>query len=91
MSFPETQVDSVSLAFVDESRTASQQVTVIPSREGRIFLNVTALMDLETGSMQTAAAIPIQVGSAPRAYEEDGEVTTDDQGELIRQMPAAEE
>ena len=89
MSFPESQVSSVSLAFVDDGK-ASQQVTIIPAREGRLFLNVSATLDLESGSMQTATAIPIQVGSAPRQYEENGTVTTDDDGNLIREMPAGE-
>ena len=91
MSFPEAQQRMVSLAFVDDERTAGQQVTVIPAREGRLFLNVTAHMQTDTGSLQTVTAVPIQVGAAPRALQENGTVTTDENGELIREMPAATE
>jgi hypothetical protein len=91
MSFPEAQQRMVSLAFVDDERTAGQQVTVIPAREGRLFLNVTAHMQTDTGSLQTVTAVPIQVGAAPRELQQNGVVTTDENGALIREMPAATE
>jgi len=90
MSFPESQPRTVSLAFVDDERTAGQQVTIIPAREGRLFLNVTAHMQTDTGSLQTVTAVPIQVGAAPRELQRNGVVTTDENGELIREMPASE-
>ncbi|NCF24648.1 MAG: hypothetical protein GWP60_08930 [Gammaproteobacteria bacterium] len=90
MSFPATQQQTVSLAFPDEPRRTGQQVTVIPAREGRLFLNVTAHMQTDTGSLQTITAIPIQVGAAPRRLRENGVVTTDENGELLREMPASE-
>ena len=89
MTFPESQQRMVSLAFVDDERIAGQQVTVIPAREGRLFLNVTAHLQTETGSLQTVTAVPIQVGSAPRELQQNGVVTTDQNGELIREMPAS--
>ena len=91
MSFPESQRRMASLAFVDAERTAAQQVTVIPAREGRLFLNVTAHMQTDTGSLQTVTAVPIQVGTAPRELQENGVVTTDEEGELIREMPASDQ
>lgn len=90
MTFPESQQRMVSLAFVDEEHTARQQVTVVPAREGRLFLNVTAHMQTDTGSLQTVTAVPIQVGAAPRELQQNGVVTTDENGELIREMPASE-
>jgi hypothetical protein len=90
MSFPEAQQRMVSLAFVDDERTAGQQVTVIPAREGRLFLNVTAQLQTDTGSLQTVTAIPVQVGAAPRELQQNGVVATDENGELIREMPASE-
>ena len=90
MTFPESQRRMVSLAFVDDERIAGQQVTVIPAREGRLFLNVTAHMQTDTGSLQTVTAVPIQVGAAPRELQENGVVTTDENGELIREMPASD-
>jgi hypothetical protein len=91
MSFPEAQQRRVSLAFVDGDRTAGQQVTVIPAREGRLFLNVTAHMQTDTGSLQTVIAVPIQVGAAPRELQQNGVVTTDENGELIREMPVSDQ
>jgi len=91
IAFPESQLQSVVVAFIDDERKSSQQVTVIPMREGRLFLNVAAQMQTETGSLQTVTAIPIQVGAAPREVQEQGVVTTDESGELIREMPASED
>jgi len=91
MSFPESQPRTVSLAFIDDDRTAGQQVTIIPAREGRLFLNGTAHMQTDTGSLQTVTAVPIQVGAAPRELQRNGVVTTDENGELIREMPASED
>ena len=90
MMFPESQLQSVALAFIDDERESSQQVTITPMREGRLFLNVAAQMQTESGSLQTVTAIPIQVGAAPRELQENGVVTTDENGELIRDMPASE-
>jgi len=90
MRFPETQQRMVSLAFVDDERTSGQQVTLIPTREGRLFLNVTAHVQTDMGSLQTVTAVPIQVGAAPRELQENGVVTTDENGELIREMPASD-
>jgi hypothetical protein len=89
MMFAESQQRMVSLAFVDDERTSAQQVTVIPLREGRLFLNVTAHMQTDTGSLQTVVAVPIQVSAAPRELQENGVVTTDESGDLIREMPAS--
>ena len=90
MVLPETQQRTVSLAFVDDERVAGQQITVIPAREGRLFLNVTAQLQSDTGSLQTVTAVPIQVAAAPRELRQDGVVTTDKNGELVREMPASE-
>jgi hypothetical protein len=90
MTFPESQQRRISLAFEGEERQAGHRVTVVPAREGRLFLNVTAQMQSDTGSLQTVIAVPIQVGAAPRQLQENGVVTTDGNGELIREMPASE-
>ena len=88
MTFPETQVREVSVGFVDDERLSSQQVTVIPAREGRLFLNVTATLQMESGTMQTAQAIPLQVGAAPRDLTPTVPTTTDEDGNQLREMPA---
>lgn len=91
MQFTETQEAHVSIAATDDPEPSVQQVQVIPMREGRLYLNVSATVETEDGSMSTVTAIPIQVGSAPREILENGEVTTDENGEPIRSLPATEE
>ena len=88
MSFPETQMREVSVGFVDDQKLSSQQVTVIPAREGRLFLNVSATLQMESGTMRTAKAIPLQVGSAPRDLTPTVPTTTDEDGNQLREMPA---
>lgn len=91
MQLPESQSATVSVAPAANDERSSQQVSVIPLREGRLYLNVAAVVETESGSMQTVIAIPIQVGpEAPREFLENGTVTTDADGNLIRSLPASE-
>ena len=91
MQLPESQSLTVSISPSGSDGRSAQQVTVIPLREGRLYLNVAAVFETETGSMSSVTAIPIQVGpAAPREILENGTVTTDESGELIRTMPAKE-
>jgi hypothetical protein len=81
MQFPESQSSTISISPLSGDERSSQQVTVIPLREGRLYLNVAAVIETESGSMQSVIAIPIQVGPAtPRQILEDGN--------LIRSLPA---
>ena len=92
LQLPESQSDTVSIAPTSANELVAQQVTVIPLREGRLYLNVAAVVETEGGSMQTVTAIPIQVGAAaPRQPTEDGRVVRDEDGNLIRTLPAKEE
>ena len=92
MQMPEAQSASMSIAPSSSDEAVSRQVTVVPLREGRLYLNVAAVVETESGSMQTVIAIPIQVGAAaPRQILENGELTTDENGELIRTLPARED
>jgi hypothetical protein len=91
MRMPDSQSLTVSVSPSGSDGRSAQQVTVIPLREGRLYLNVAAVFETETGSMSSVTAIPIQVGpAAPREILENGTVTTDDSGELIRTLPAKE-
>jgi hypothetical protein len=90
MQFTEAQPSRVSIAATNDEGPSLQQVRVIPLREGRLFLNVSATVETEGGSMSTVTAIPIQVGSAPREIQENGEVMLDENGELVRSLPATE-
>ena len=94
LSFPETQAESVALApalGAGDRGLAAQQVNVIPMREGRLFLNVAVSIETDTGSWSSVTAVPIQVGQAPRELLENGTVTTDENGNLIRSLPARED
>lgn len=84
MTFHEAQPFEVEIAPADNEDTIMQQVTVIPQREGRLYLNVGASVDTESGSMSSVMAIPIQVGAGTRDLEEHGEVQLDEDGEAIR-------
>lgn len=84
MMFHEAQPLSIEMAPAANEDFVLQQVTVIPQREGRLYLNVGASVETEEGSMSTTMAIPIQVGTGGRILEENGEVQTDEEGEAIR-------
>jgi len=84
MMFHEAQPLSIEMAPAAEENFVLQQVTVIPQREGRMYLNVGASVETDEGSMSSMMAIPIQVGTGGRILEENGEVQTDEDGEAIR-------
>lgn len=85
MQFPEAQPPSVSISPSADSSPSLQQVRVIPLREGRLYLNVSADVETGDGTYSTVTAIPIQVGGAPvRVPQEHGTVTTDEDGEQVR-------
>ncbi len=90
MQLAQSQPDRLTIAPDEINDRGVQQVTVIPMREGRLYLNVSASVETEDGSMSTVTAIPIQVGDAPRELLEHGEVQTDEEGNAIRVLPADE-
>ena len=84
LMFHEAQPAEIELAPADNEDFVLQQVTVIPQREGRLYLNVGTSVETGDGSMSTMMAIPIQVGAGGRTLEEQGEVQLDENGEAIR-------
>ena len=90
LQLPESQASRVAVSptIAEERGKAAQQVRVIPLREGRLYLNVAAEVETESGSFSSVTAVPIQVGPAVRELQENGVVTTDENGELIRTLPA---
>ncbi len=87
LSFPEQQQREVALR-VSPRQAETRQVTVVPQREGRLYLNVTAEMETPEGAMLKTVAIPIQVGGPPGTPEPAGEVKEDSGGEAVMSLPA---
>jgi len=77
LAFPEAQAQRVALAAFGETDRVSQQVTVVPQRDGRLYLNVYAEVETGEGTLMKSLAIPIQVGRAPGQQETNGESPDD--------------
>ena len=90
MELAEAQPAQLSIAPMADSAPLVQQVRLVPLREGRLFLNVAASVEIEGGKVSTVAAIPVQVGAAPRQPAVNGTVTTDENDEAIHSLPADE-
>ena len=84
MVLHEAQPQFVDAEFSTNEKWLDQRVTVVPMREGRLYLNVAASADGSDGRITTMMAIPLQVGSGGRELEEQGELGTDEEGEAIR-------
>jgi len=91
LMFSDAQAERVSLRPVGDATFSTEQVTVIPQREGRLFLNVSAEIETESGMMAKVMAIPIQVGSRRPTPRVNGELTTGEEGEALISMPAKED
>ncbi len=91
MRLPESQPARVAVVPNIGEDFSAQQVIVIPLREGRLYLNVAVEFDAENGSMSMVTAIPIQVGGGVRELQQNGIITTDENGEPIRSLPARED
>jgi len=84
MMLAESQPASVRMEPAANENVFKQLVTVIPQREGRFYLNVSASFETESGTTSTVTAIPIQVGAGMRELQENGEVQVDAEGEAVR-------
>ena len=61
MELAEAQPASVVYTPDANDELAPRQVTVIPRRGGRLYLNVQAVVDTRDGSLSTVTAIPLEV------------------------------
>lgn len=84
MMLHEAQPARIEAELAADRDFVAQRVTIIPQREGRLFLNVGASLETSDGRTTTMVAIPIQVGEGGRKLEEQGELATDEEGEAIR-------
>ena len=91
LMFSDAQSETVSLLPDGDEAYSAEQVTVIPQREGRLFLNVSAEIETDIGMMARVMAIPIQVGNLRPTPQVNGQLTTGEDGEALISMPAKEE
>lgn len=90
LRFQAGQVERLQLTAKAERTASQQQLAVVPQREGRLYVNVSAEILTPDGSMIKSMAIPIQVGSAPEKPEINGELVEGPDGETVISMPAKE-
>lgn len=90
MKLADAQPARVTMTASNEEQDHSQRVTIVPLREGRLYLNVSLAVPSADASASTVTAIPIQVGSAPRAPAANGSAGSDENGDAIRALPADE-
>ena len=84
LMFAESQPSIVRTELAANEEDFRQQVTIIPQREGRFYLNVATSYETDGGTLSTITAIPIQVGAGMRELEQHGEVQIDEDGEAVR-------
>jgi len=91
MTFPESQARRREIVRDTSAYDATQpqQITVVPQREGRLFLNVSAEIVMEDGDiLLKSQAIPINVGPAPLELDENGELKETADGETVESLPS---
>ncbi|MEX2494624.1 MAG: hypothetical protein WD448_00965, partial [Woeseia sp.] len=94
LSFPQGQPVRVTVGSLGDAPHARQQVTVVPQRSGRTYLNVSAEIETEGGTMIKSMAIPIHAGEGSGEGSEqqpaNGEPKQDADGEPVISLPADE-
>ena len=65
-------------------RRISERITVVPQREGRLYVNVRASRMNDDGSASTMISIPIHVGNVDTSPQEHGRLETNEEGETTR-------
>jgi hypothetical protein len=91
LALDESQPRRVELRATDaagDATAARRQVTVIPQREGRVYLNVSATIETADGALVRSIAIPVQVGRGRSEPVMNGELQEDSDGEAVISMPA---
>ncbi|SVB81978.1 uncharacterized protein METZ01_LOCUS234832 [marine metagenome] len=88
LMFKEGQVESLEIA--DPTKREPREVSVIPLREGRSYVNVSVEVDTPRGLMIRSMSVPIKVGSAPMQPNDNGERKEGPGGETVISMPAQE-
>jgi len=84
MMFAEAQPTTIQMEPAANEEFITQQVTVIPQREGRLYLNISVAVETENGTLSSVTAIPIHVGIISTAPIEHGVIELDEDGEAVR-------
>lgn len=84
MMLHESQPRTVAAEFADNEELVRQRVTIVPLRDGRLYLNVGAAADVEGGTLSSMMSIPIHVGTVDTGLAEHGEVEITEDGEAIK-------
>ena len=80
----ESQPAQIRKEMAASDEFVSERVTVIPQRDGRIYLNIHASVDVEGGTRTQSIAIPLAVGPVATDLVQTGELQTDPEtGERI--------
>ncbi len=90
MLFPESQARRMEVRLTRGDGPAARQVTVVPQREGRLYLNILAEVETGDGMMIKTMAVPISVGAGAAAPEVNGELVEGPDGEVVLSLPAEE-
>lgn len=88
LMFKEGQVES--LEITDPTKREPREVSVVPLREGRSYVNVSAEVETPRGLMIRSMSVPIKVGSAPMQPNDNGDRKEGPGGEAVISMPAQE-
>jgi len=80
----EAQPESLRAEMTLNETFVEDRVTIIPQREGRVYLNVEAAVTTADGRLSTTMAIPIHVGAVDTSPVEHGELETNEEGETTR-------
>jgi hypothetical protein len=84
LAMDEAQLRNLTRAPQAGEASIRERVTVIPQREGRLYVNVRASRGGSDGSMSTMISIPIHVGNVDTSLQEHGELETNEEGETTR-------
>jgi hypothetical protein len=84
LSMDETQPTTLTRTPPAGERRIRERVTVVPQREGRLYINVRASRSGGDGSNSTMISIPIHVGDVDTSLQEHGRLETDAVGETTR-------
>lgn len=77
-----------SFKLANANQPSNRKIIVVPQKQGRNIITVTTQIVTPQGPMATSTAIAIHVGDAPIEKKINGELSTDEEGEVVISMPA---